>query len=50
MTDEILAIEMKNNVKAKELLPDGTYRQLHPRPDETAIDSQRWFMDHSRDH
>ncbi len=48
--DEILAVEMRDNVKARELLPDGTYRQLHPVPSEEAIDSQRWFMEHCRDH
>jgi polyphosphate kinase len=50
LIDEILAIEMRDNVKARELLPDGTYRQLRPGPGEEAIDSQRWFMEHSREH
>jgi polyphosphate kinase len=48
--DEILGIEMRDNVKARELLPDGTYRQLQPGPGEEAIDSQRWFMERSREH
>ncbi len=48
--DEILPIEMRDNVKARELLPDGSYRQLHPAPGEERIDSQRWFMEHSREH
>ncbi len=48
--DEILAIEMRDNIKARELLPDGSYRLLHPEPGEEPIDSQRWFMEHSREH
>jgi polyphosphate kinase len=48
--DEILTIELRDNVKARELLPDGTYRQLRPAPGEEPIDSQRWFMEHSREH
>jgi polyphosphate kinase len=46
--EEILAIEMTDNAKARELLPDGTYRRLDP--GDAPIDSQRWFMDHSREH
>jgi len=48
--DEILAIEMADNVKARELRADGTYQRLTPAPGEPAIESQRWFMEHSRDH
>ncbi|MCC7449232.1 MAG: polyphosphate kinase 1 [Anaerolineae bacterium] len=48
--DEILAVEMRDNVKARELLPDGSYRLLQPTPGEAPIDSQRWFMEHSREH
>ena len=50
LIDEILGIEMTDNVKARELMPDGTYRRLNPGPGETPVDSQRWFMEHSRDH
>ncbi len=48
--EEILAIEMADNVKARQLLPDGTYQRLQAAPGETPIDSQRWFMEHSREH
>jgi polyphosphate kinase len=48
--NEILPIELRDNVKARELLADGSYRQLQPAPGEEAIDSQRWFMEHSREH
>jgi polyphosphate kinase len=50
LIDEILAIEMADNIKARELLSDGTYRRLQPGPGDAHIDSQRWFMEHSRDH
>jgi polyphosphate kinase len=50
IVDEILGIEIHDNVKARELLPDGTYRQLQPEPGAQPIDSQRWFMEHSREH
>jgi hypothetical protein len=41
---------MHDNVKGRELLPDGSYQRLHPTPGESPIDSQRWFMEHSREH
>jgi polyphosphate kinase len=47
--NEILDIELADNVKARELLSDGTYRRLTPKDGEAAVDSQRWFMEHSRD-
>ncbi|MEP7285667.1 MAG: polyphosphate kinase 1 [Chloroflexota bacterium] len=50
LIDEILAIEMADNVRARELLSDGSYQRLSPAPGQAAIDSQRWFMEHSRDH
>jgi len=50
IVDEILAIEMADNVKARELLPDGSYRYLHPEAGQEAIDSQKWFMEHSKEH
>ena len=46
--DEILAISMLDNVKARELQPDGTYVRLQPQEGEAAIDSQMWFMEHAR--
>ncbi len=46
--DEILAIGMLDNMKAHELLPDGTYRRLKPKDGETALNSQIWFMEHLR--
>ncbi len=48
LVDEILAISMRDNVKARELQPDGTYTRLRPAPGEGALDSQAWFMEHER--
>ena len=47
LVDEILAISMQDNVKARELQPDGSYRRLHPASDEDALDSQAWFVAHA---
>lgn len=46
--DEILRISMMDNVKARELQPDGTYKRLRPAKGEPAIDSQTWFLERAR--
>ncbi|MCQ8894021.1 MAG: polyphosphate kinase 1 [Methanolinea sp.] len=43
--DKILAIHLKDNTRAWELLGDGTYRRLHPQEDEEPIRSQTWFLE-----
>jgi polyphosphate kinase len=48
LLDEVLAISMADNVKARELLPDGSYRRVAPSDGATLIDSQAWFMDRAR--
>ena len=47
LVDEILAIQMADNVKARELQSDGTYKRLAP-GDDTPINSQTWFMEQAR--
>lgn len=47
ITDEILAIEMADNLKARELQPDGTYRRLKPRDGEPGISCQAWLLEQS---
>jgi polyphosphate kinase len=42
---EILAISLADTVKARELLPDGTYRRVHPPPDQMGLRSQEVFLD-----
>lgn len=45
LLDEILRISMLDNVKARELQPDGTYKRLRPAKGEPAINSQAWFLE-----
>jgi polyphosphate kinase len=40
----ILEIHLKDNVKARLLLPDGTYERVKPQPGEEIIDSQLWLI------
>jgi len=45
LVEEILKITLSDNVKARELLPDGTYRHLKPSPGEPALRSQQRFLE-----
>jgi polyphosphate kinase len=45
---EILAIQMADNVKARELQPDGTYVRLKPKDGDVSLNSQAWFMEQAR--
>lgn len=49
LVDEVLAISMMDNIKARELQPDGSYVRIVPRDGETRINSQEWFMEHARE-
>jgi polyphosphate kinase len=40
----ILDIHLKDNVKARRLLPDGTYEKVKPLPGEEIVDSQLWLI------
>src|SRR5208282_3413186 len=42
---KILDIHLRDNVKARRLLPDGTYERVRPLPGEEIIDSQRWLIE-----
>ncbi len=46
LLDEIIAISMSDNVKARRLLPDGTYERLRPKDSEEPLNSQEWFLAH----
>jgi len=48
VVSEILNIQMADNVKTRELRPDGSYRRLEPAEGEPAINSQAWQLEHSR--
>lgn len=42
---EILAISLADNVKARELLPDGTYRRVERKREQPALRSQERFLE-----
>jgi len=42
----MLNIHLKDNVKARRLLPDGTYERIIPGPDDEHVDSQKWLIEH----
>ena len=44
--DDILKVHLSDNVKARELLPDGTYRLVQRPEGEKRMRSQKWFLDH----
>lgn len=44
--DDILKIHLADNVKARILQPDGTYRMVERAPGEKKLRSQKWFIDH----
>lgn len=48
--DEILAISLADNVKARELQPDGTYKRVEPAPGEPLVRSQVEFQNLAREH
>jgi polyphosphate kinase len=41
----ILNIHLKDNVKARRLLSDGSYVRVLPQEGEASLDSQRWFLE-----
>jgi polyphosphate kinase len=45
LIDEVLATTLADNVKARELLPDGSYRRVRPRPGEPEVRSQQRFLE-----
>jgi polyphosphate kinase len=42
----MLNIHLKDNVKARRLLSDGTYELVTPGPDDERMDSQKWLIEH----
>jgi len=45
LINEILATTLADNVKARELLPDGSYRRVVPGPGEELVRSQERFLE-----
>lgn len=46
LVKDILEVHLRDNVKARRLLPDGTYERVARRPGEEEIDSQDWLLAH----
>jgi polyphosphate kinase len=44
LIDEVLAASLADNVKARELQPDGSYRRVVPKPGEPLVRSQERFL------
>jgi polyphosphate kinase len=44
LLEDILRIHLCDNVKARRLLPDGTYERVKPKEGEEIIDSQAWLI------
>jgi polyphosphate kinase len=44
LRDEILGTYMRDNVKARVMLPDGLYERVLPAPEEQTVNSQEWFI------
>ncbi len=46
LRDQILRTHLKDNVKARRMLPDGSYERVVPQDGEARIDSQSWLIEH----
>jgi len=44
LLEDMLKIHLSDNVKARRLLPDGTYERVKPKEGEEIIDSQAWLI------
>lgn len=46
MINYILNVHLQDNVKARRLLPDGSYEPVEPSDDKPVLDSQAWMIEH----
>jgi len=46
LRDHILMVHLRDNLKSRRLLPDGSHERLSPEGEETALNSQLWMMQH----
>ena len=44
LLEDILEIHLRDNVKARRLLPDGTYERVEPKQGDEVINSQTWLI------
>ncbi len=47
--EDILGMYLKDNLKARHMLPDGSYCRLYPAENETPINIQEWFITQRRE-
>ncbi len=45
MVKHILSTHMRDNVKARRMLSNGSYERVQPGEGETSLDSQKWFLE-----
>ncbi|MFN8598742.1 MAG: polyphosphate kinase 1 [Anaerolineae bacterium] len=50
LRDEVLAIYLSDNVKARRLLSDGTYETIKAKSDQPTLSSQAWLITHRPTH
>jgi polyphosphate kinase len=46
LRDRVLEAYLKDNLSARLMQPDGTYRHIHPHGDEKGLSVQDWLMQH----
>ena len=46
LRDELLAVYLTDNVKARRMRSDGSYERVRPDPGVAPLDSQQWFISH----
>jgi polyphosphate kinase len=45
--DVILGVQLKDNIKARLLLPNGRTERIFPQPEEEELDSQQWMLENT---
>jgi polyphosphate kinase len=48
--DEILVVYLADNIKARRLMPDGTYERIKAKGDQPVVSSQSWLITHRPRH
>jgi polyphosphate kinase len=44
LRDEVLAVEMKDNLKARLMMPDGSYSRIQVNGDDKPLNTQNWLL------
>jgi len=48
IVEEILSIQMRDNLKTRELQPDGSYKRLRPKDGAEPLNCQTWALERAR--